>query len=75
MSVMEVTMEKRTCMEVTGEDERSDVAVEDVMVVSYDGRTLVVDIFLSCVFSLWAPPQLWVKWQRPTDQQIFHCQT
>ena len=56
MSVMEVAMEKRTCMEVTGDDERSDVVVEDVMVVSYDSRTLVVDVFLSCVFSVRAPP-------------------
>ena len=77
---MEVAMEARTSMEVTEEDERLEVVVEDMMVVSYGGmckcplRTLVANVFLCDIFSLWAHPQLWVKWQRPTGWRRFHYQ-
>jgi len=52
---MEVAMEKRTRMEVTEEDERLEVVVEDMMAVSYGGRcrcldrTPVANAFFSCI--------------------------
>ena len=75
-----VAMEMIACLEVIDKDERWEMVVEDMTVVSYDGtcmsrvRTLVANDFLSDILSFWAHPQLWVKWQRPTGWRRFHYQ-
>ena len=52
---MKMAMEKRMRVEVTEEDERLEVVVEDMMVVSYGGRcrclerTPVANAFFSCI--------------------------